>query len=60
MVAPYDAKGNLCGFQTETGHDMTPYPKLYFTDITQTDVEAIFSTGICVKSCPGVEDVKDS
>lgn len=59
MIAPYDASGNLCGFN-DSGNDMTLYPKLYFSDITKMDINVIFSSGICVKTCPGQTEINDA
>jgi hypothetical protein len=40
MIAPYDQKGNLCGFPNpgKKGIDMTDYPKMYFKILDPTSL----------------------
>lgn len=38
---------------------MTDYPKLYFTDISGSNLDVVFGSGLCVKTCPGAEDLQD-
>lgn len=60
LVAPIDAAEDFCGFTSVTGKpgqkDMKDYPKMVFTNLVDTSVNKILTSGVCVKECP--EDAK--
>ena len=67
FYAPYDASGNMCGFDINaaTNKDYTSTPFLYFT-WTPTDtfdedsMNKMSSSGVCVSECPTTdEEVND-
>lgn len=53
LTAPIDGDNNFCGSDSP----VKKFQKLYITNLGQTDIKAIFQSGVCVKSCP-VKDVK--
>ena len=47
LTAPLDAANNFCGVD-----EYYDYPYLYLTDFDDTNIYAIFTSGICVSECP--------
>lgn len=50
MIAPIDGNGNFCGID-----DYADYSNLYFTYLG-VDIDEIFDSAVCVKSCPSYGD----
>lgn len=48
MIAPVDAALNLCGITP--GYE--DYKKLYITDFSSPNINTIFESSVCVKTCP--------
>ena len=48
LIAPVDGALNLCGFTP----GFEDYKKLYITDFSSLNINEIFSSAVCVKTCP--------
>jgi hypothetical protein len=48
LIAPIDGEFKFCGI--EEGYE--EYKNLYIADFTQTTVDGIFGSAVCVKVCP--------
>jgi hypothetical protein len=48
LLAPLDGENHFCG--VDEGFE--EYPFLFIADFTQTTVNGIFDSGVCVKECP--------
>lgn len=64
FIAPYDADGQMCGFD----EPVIGFKNLYFTNINidhtkggdNIDFNPLIRSGVCVKTCPTAENVLDA
>ena len=54
LTAPLDAANNFCGVD-----DYIDYPFLYLTDLDDINLNEIFTSGICVSTCPETTDISE-